>query len=243
MNSVESDEMGETVFPQLTCIPQSDTELVLASLIEQTNQIHWNTKLVTYTPHQDTVTVEIQKDQTTRKIRGKYIIGADGSHSTIRSQDSSWEYKGYSSDIQFALADVVLSGTDLDLVKDKYNIFYHTKGMFLLIPINYNHYKKDKNLFRIIANTGICDENMKNGNAVTHGIPENDPYDLSMEEINSILKTRGDSFDLTASDPQWVTHFYINERKANGFRRGRVFLVGGKKEFLQRWGQISYILS
>lgn len=231
MNSVEPDEMVETIFPQLTCVPQSDTEHVIASLIEQKNTIYWNTKLVKYSVYESGISAVIAVDngKKTKEIKGKYIIGADGSHSIVRNQDKSWTYEGYSSNIQFALADIVLSGRDVHMVKDKYNIFYHAKGMFLLIPINYNRHDKSKNLFRIIANTGVCEKAVKTkeDDVVTHGIPENDPYDLSMEEINSILKTRGESLDLAASDPQWRTHFYINERKANGFRRERVFLIGG----------------
>jgi hypothetical protein len=41
-----------------------------------------------------------------------------------------------------------------------------------------------------------------------------------MEKVNKTLKTRADILDLTASNPAWLTHFYINERKA--------FLIGGK---------------
>ncbi|KAL9546938.1 hypothetical protein MBANPS3_006429 [Mucor bainieri] len=231
--SIEADDVGETIFSQLTSIPQSKTESVLASLIEEQATIHWNTKLESYsTKNNDTelVTAVIAHgdDKTKETVQGKYIIGADGTHSTVRQLDPTWTYEGYSANTQFALADVMLSGPSLNAVKDKFNIFYHSEGMVLLIPINYDHSNRKSNLFRIIANKGPYEKRAtpKEDDTITHGICEDDAEHLSIKEVNEILKTRADSLDLTASDPAWLTHFYINERKANGFRRGKAFLIG-----------------
>lgn len=201
-------------------------------MIEEQITIHWNTKLELYTEYDKLVTAVLVKDdgKTTENIQGKYIIGADGSHSTVRKNGLTWTYEGYSSNTQFVLADVVLSGPSLDIVKDKFNIFYHSDGMVLLIPINYDHSNRKNNLFRIIANKGpyVKRATPKEDDTITHGICEDDSEHLSMEEVNEILKIRADTLDLTASDPAWITHFYINERKANGVRRGKTFLIGGE---------------
>ncbi|KAI7900681.1 FAD binding domain-containing protein [Cokeromyces recurvatus] len=223
--SLESDDVGETIFPQLTSIPQSKTESILASLIQEKTTIEWNTKLVSYTEQNQLVTAIVTKDngKTTECIQGKYIIGADGAHSTVRNGDPTWTYDGESSETKFALADVVLSGPDLDIIKDKFNVFYHSEGMCLLIPINFDHHNRKNNLFRMIANKGPYEKRPSTKN-VTHGI--NGTETLSLDEVNQILKTRLEKLNLVASDPAWLTHFYINERKANGFRRGRAFLIG-----------------
>lgn len=181
-------------------------------------------------------------DKSRETVQGKYIIGADGTHSTVRQLDPTWTYEGYSANTQFALADVMLSGPSLNAVKDKFNIFYHSEGMVLLIPINYDHSSsssKKGNLFRIMANKGPYEKRAtpKEDDTITHGICEDDAEHLSIEQVNDILKTRADSLDLTASDPAWLTHFYINERKANGFRRGKAFLIGGRyRKVCQRCG-------
>ncbi|KAF1797630.1 FAD binding domain-containing protein [Mucor lusitanicus] len=234
--SIEADDVGETIFSQLTSIPQSRTESVLASLIQEQATIHWNTKLEFYTTNTDSnlvtaVVVHEDDDKSRETVQGKYIIGADGTHSTVRQLDPTWTYEGYSANTQFALADVMLSGPSLNAVKDKFNIFYHSEGMVLLIPINYDHSSsssKKGNLFRIMANKGPYEKRAtpKEDDTITHGICEDDAEHLSIEQVNDILKTRADSLDLTASDPAWLTHFYINERKANGFRRGKAFLIG-----------------
>lgn len=91
-----------------------------------------------------------------------------------------------------------------------------------MIPINYDHSSRKNNLFRIIADKGPYRKRAapKEDDTITHGICENDSERLLMEKVNKILKTRADTLYLTASNPAWLTHFYINERKA--------FLIGGK---------------
>ncbi|GAN00992.1 monooxygenase FAD-binding protein [Mucor ambiguus] len=230
--SIEADDVGEAIFPQLTSIPQSRTESVLASLIEKQATIHWNTKLESYTTNDDsdfvTAVIVHGDDKTKETVQGKYIVGADGAHSTVRHLDPTWTYEGYSANTQFALADVMLSGPSMNAIKDTFNIFYHSEGMVLLIPINYDHSRRKSNLFRIIANKGPYERRAtpKKDDTITHGICEDDAEHLSIEEVNEILKARADSLDLTASNPAWLTHFYINSRKANGFRRGKAFLIG-----------------
>ncbi|KAI9473551.1 MAG: FAD binding domain-containing protein [Benjaminiella poitrasii] len=221
--SLESDDVGKTIFPQITSVPQSRTETILTSLIEEKTSIEWNTQLVSYTDNDQLVTATVTNGKETKTIQGKYIIGADGTHSTVRNSNPTWAYDGSSSETKFALADVVLSGRDLDKVKDKFNVFYHSEGMCLLIPINFDHHNKKNNLFRVIANKGPYEKRAATDD-VTHGI--DDTEHLSLEEVNGILKTRLETLDLVGSDPAWLTHFYINERKANGFKRGRAFLIG-----------------
>jgi 2-polyprenyl-6-methoxyphenol hydroxylase-like FAD-dependent oxidoreductase len=225
--SLDADVSGSP-FPQLTSLPQSKTESILSSIIqdEKNTKIHWKEILISYSEEDDHVIASLSTENGPKSIRGRYIIGADGSHSTVRKCDLSWKYEGYSAETKFALADVSLSGPGVDKLKNKYNIFYHSDGMCLVIPIKYEH--DDNNLFRIIANMGPYDKReMKNQDIVTHGICKAENDTLSLEQVNEVITTRTENLGLVAKNPKWITHFHINERKANGYRRGRAFLMGG----------------
>ncbi|KAI8889594.1 hypothetical protein K501DRAFT_329074 [Backusella circina FSU 941] len=224
--SLDADVSGSP-FPQLTSLPQSKTESILSSIIqdEKNTQIHWKETLTSYTEEGDHVVATLSTENGFKSIRARYMIGADGSHSTVRKCNPSWKYEGYSAETKFALADVSLSGPGVDKLKNKYNIFYHSDGMCLVIPIKYEH--GDNNLFRVIANMGPYDKReMKDQAIVTHGICKTEDDTLSLEQVNEMMATRTENLGLVAKDPRWITHFHINERKANGYRCGRAFLMG-----------------
>lgn len=62
-------------------------------------------------------------------IRARYIIGADGTHSVVRKNGENWNFDGHAVATQFALADVVLSGKDVDqLMNQRVNCFTTPKG-------------------------------------------------------------------------------------------------------------------
>lgn len=63
--------------------------------------------------------------------------------------------------------------------------------------------------------------------------------------MRDIVAKRVAPLELIPTDPTWLTIFRINERKANGYRRGRLFVMGGKVSFLyplsiMRYWQITF---
>ena len=95
------------------------------------DNIAWETELVDFTQHADGVEATI-KELKTEKIRtviANYIIGADGSHSTVRKMVDDWRYEGVSISTKFAICDVVLKGEDVvHLGHARVNFFINTEG-------------------------------------------------------------------------------------------------------------------
>jgi hypothetical protein len=64
---------------------------------------------------------------------------------------------------------------------------------------------------------------------VTHGVDR--PREvLTLDKVKEIMADRIEGLNVAIKDPIWVTYFNVNERIANGFRRNRAFLAGGKEE-------------
>ena len=61
----------------------------------------------------------------------------------------------------------------------------------------------------------------------THGISRTGET-VSLDRLKELMEDRLKPLDIKPVDPVWSSVFRINERKANGFRRDHVFLVGGK---------------
>ena len=69
-------------------------------------------------------------------------------------------------------------------------------------------------------------EDTKRG-AVTHGITYNDS--ITLEQVQSLVNQGMNPLEIKIKEPQHLSVFRINERKANGYRRNRAFLIGGNK--------------
>lgn len=79
---------------------------------------------------------------------------------------------------------------------------------------------------------------------VDHGVDR--PREvLTLEKVKEIMADRMEELNVAIKDAIWVTYFNVNERIANGFRRNRAFLAGGKKEGwcrLQHTHALSFLL-
>lgn len=63
---------------------------------------------------------------------------------------------------------------------------------------------------------------------VTHGILKKDTTPPTQEFIQQCVDEMCGPTQIKIKDVVWSSYFTINERMANGFRRGRAFLIGGK---------------
>ena len=93
-----------------------------------------------------------------------------------------------------------------------------------MIPIGYR--ENGEYYFRVVANLGPF-EISKDQKRTTHGIHQEEPFTL--EDLQNIMDKRLHPLQIVGKNPTWLAQFRINERKANGFRRNRAFLVGGAK--------------
>ena len=61
----------------------------------------------------------------------------------------------------------------------------------------------------------------------THGVMSETKVPLS--QIHQIVSERIAPLQVIPSDPTWISLFRVNERKANGYRRRRALLIGGRE--------------
>ena len=124
---------GDTIFPYLTCLPQSETENGFLDVLGYDN-VTWHTQLVSYRQEKEGVEALIKDLHTGKEetVRARYIIGADGTHSAVRKLDSSWTYEGYSVGTEFVVGDVYLSGKDSEKMDpSRTNLNFHPDGKFI----------------------------------------------------------------------------------------------------------------
>ncbi|KAI8148766.1 FAD binding domain-containing protein [Fennellomyces sp. T-0311] len=199
------DSTGDTKFSQLTTIPQGKTEAILSRLVGE-DKIHRETELVKYEQNGDGVVAIVRdmKDGSEKRIHAQYIIGADGSHSSVRKLAKDWAYEGFAMATKLAVCDALVTGVC---------------GMIPAFEMNGHIYH------RIFVNFGLyeADEASRNKES-THGLSLDD--NITLEEMQKLICAHIYPLEVEVTDPQYLSIFRINERIADGFRRNRAFLVG-----------------
>lgn len=103
-------------------------------------------------------------------------------------------------------------------------------GLVRLNPLKESPDRENK--FRVFGNTEaylLTKEDKKE--LYQHGLVKKDEPP-SLEYVQEWIDTMTFPMKLKVSDLDWSSFFRINERIANGFRRGRAFLAGGTNERL-----------
>lgn len=185
-----------TVYPFSLMVPQSTTEAILSRrLTELGGRVLRPRTLATVRPDSHGVTAEFTDGDT---VTARYIVGADGIHSTVRS-GAGIEFRGGRYDESFTLADVRLRG---DAPVDEVILFWARSGLTVVAPL-------PGGVHRIVA-----------------PVPQA-PERPSAEFVQELLDTRGSGAGKMRVDGVvWGSRFRVQHRVATTFRAGRVLLAG-----------------
>jgi 2-polyprenyl-6-methoxyphenol hydroxylase-like FAD-dependent oxidoreductase len=134
------------------------------------------------------------------QIEARYVIGADGAHSVVRSAIGQ-DFPGQTYPSQFVLADVALASAPCG--DDEASINMSRYGVTVIGRLPSGNY-------RIIA-------------TVEPGIDVPDAPDKPY--LDDLLATRGIDTHLVSA-PTWSSRFRVHHRVADRFRVGGVFLAG-----------------
>jgi len=183
-----------TAYPFTLMAPQSTTErLLLGRVRELGGDVVRPKVLVTVTEDATGVTAVFDDADT---VRARYVVGADGMHSTVRTQ-AGIGFTGGAYDHSFVLADVHLRG---DAPTYEVRLFWASEGLTVLAPL-------PDGAFRIVA-------------------PVDDaPEAPSVEFVQQLVDARGPG-GIAVTDVVWGSRFRIHHRVADTYRRGRILLAG-----------------
>ena len=184
----------DTAYPFTLLVPQSTTErLLLDRVRELGGDVIRPRSIVTVTQDSGGVTATFTDGGT---IRARYVVGADGMHSTVREQ-AGIGFSGCSYEHSFVLADARLTG---DTPTDEVKLFWAPEGLTVIAPL-------PDGSFRIVAPV------------------DNAPEEPSEAFLQEILDTRGPG-GLTVTEVVWASRFRIHHRVADTYRAGRILLAG-----------------
>jgi 2-polyprenyl-6-methoxyphenol hydroxylase-like FAD-dependent oxidoreductase len=185
-----------TDYPYSLMVPQATTErLLLERLTELGGTVIRPKVLASVAQDADGVTAVFEDGDV---ITTRYVVGADGIHSTVREQ-AGIGFEGGVYEESFTLADVRLRG---EAPVDEVILFWAKAGLTVVAPL-------PGDIYRIVA-------------PVTEA-----PEEPSAEFIQQLLDDRGlGAGRMAVTDVIWGSRFRIHHRVADTYRAGRLLLAG-----------------
>jgi len=189
-------EQLPTRYPYTLMIPQCETESVLLDrLVELGGQVVRPRMLADLAQDDAGVTATLD-DGTT--LRARYVVGADGMHSTVRER-AGIGFSGGSYGESFVLADVRLSG---GVPEGEVILYFSPAGMVVVAPL-------PGGVYRIVATV------------------EEAPEQPSVDFVQGLLDSRGPERErAVVKEVLWGSRFRVHHRVADTYRLGRVLLAG-----------------
>ena len=185
-----------TRYPYTLMISQADTEQILEERLNELGGKVIRPKTVSHIA-QDATGVTATFDDGDA-IRARYLVGADGMHSTVR-QHAEIGFSGGEFAESFALVDVRVAGR---APRDEVTLFYGNDGLNVLAPL-------PGGVFRIVAPAADA------------------PKEPTAEFAQRLLDTRGFGPGRTqVTELVWGSRFRIQHRVADSYRAGRLLLAG-----------------
>lgn len=185
-----------TRYPYALMVPQSVTEHVLHDrLVELGGIVERPRVLKELVQDRDGVTATFDHGG---RIRARYVIGADGMHSTVRDC-AGIRFSGGTYGESFVLADARLSG---ELPRDEVRLYFSRAGMAVVAPL-------PGGLHRIVATVESAPE-----------LPD-------AAHVQALLDARGPQVQRArVLEVTWGSKFRLHHRIADSFRSGRILLAG-----------------
>jgi 2-polyprenyl-6-methoxyphenol hydroxylase-like FAD-dependent oxidoreductase len=185
-----------TDYPYSLMVSQATTERLLVDRLTELGGTVLRPKTLTSVIHNgDGVTATFDDGDV---IRARYVVGADGMHSTVRQQ-AGIGFEGGAYQESFTLADVRLRG---EAPPDEVILFWAKAGLTVVAPL-------PGDIYRIVA--PVADA----------------PEEPSASFIQQLLDERGlGAGRMVVTDVIWGSRFRIHHRVADTYRAGRLLLAG-----------------
>jgi 2-polyprenyl-6-methoxyphenol hydroxylase-like FAD-dependent oxidoreductase len=185
-------------FRHLLMIPQTSTEALIATrLADLGGTIHRGVRALGATADEVGATVRVMAAGGERRIRARYVVGADGMRSVVR-EAAGIGFQGEAYGDSFVLADVQM---DWPLGADEVSLFFSPAGLVVIAPLPGGSY-------RIVATLDDAPE--------TPGIAD----------IQKLLDARGPSAGARVTRIGWASRFRVHHRLADTYRNGPFLLMG-----------------
>jgi 2-polyprenyl-6-methoxyphenol hydroxylase-like FAD-dependent oxidoreductase len=187
-----------TRYPYTLMLPQSQTEAILAArLRELGGHVYrpYTATKVARTTDGATLTVT-GPDQVAQSVQARYVVGADGMHSTIR-QAADIGFTGGRYTQAFLLADVRM---DWPLPPAEVQLFFSADGLVVVAPLPGGRH-------RIVATADPA------------------PEKVDTAVVQFLLEHRGPG-SVRVHDLAWGSQFQVHHRVADDYRRGPLLLAG-----------------
>jgi len=189
-----------TRYPYTLMIPQDVTEaILLRRLRELGGDVYRPCAVTGLWQEADCVTMTVAADgQQIRTVRARYVVGADGMHSTVREQ-AGIDFSGGSYEQLFVLADVRMRWP---LRADEVMLFLSPEGLVVVAPLPGGRH-------RVVATV------------------DDAPERPSTADVRRLLDTRGPVTEAARMEEiVWSSRFRIHHRVADRYRAGRILLAG-----------------
>lgn len=185
-----------TPHPYTLMVSQAVTEEVLLRRCEALGgTVSRPATLLGLTQDSNGVTADLDGGHT---LRARYVVGADGMHSTVREQ-AGIPFSGGTYGESFVLADVHLTG---GVPSEEVVLYFSPAGMVVVAPL-------PGGMHRVVATV------------------DDAPETPSLEFVQALLDARGPEREpAVASGLVWSGRFRVHHRVADRYLEGRVVLAG-----------------
>ncbi|HWO61511.1 MAG TPA: FAD-dependent monooxygenase [Umezawaea sp.] len=191
-----------TPYQFILMAPQAEVEdLLLTDLARHGVTVERGTRLVSLTQTDSTAVARLVTD-TERAVTCRYVVGADGARSTVRSQ-LGLPFEGGEYVQRFLLADCRV---EWPFDHSHFRIFMNGRRIGLFLPL------RGAEVSRVMTTDLVARDNS-----------DRDPVSLDVlqEELRKAM-----GVPVTLGDPVWTSRYRVNLRQVASYRVGRGFLVG-----------------
>jgi 2-polyprenyl-6-methoxyphenol hydroxylase-like FAD-dependent oxidoreductase len=185
-----------TAYPYTLMLPQDETERILTDRLHQVGgAVRRGVGMARLRADADGVTATLDDGQT---VRARYLVGADGMHSTVRDQ-TKIKFSGAAYAESFVLADVRMGWA---LPDDEVMLYFAPDGIVVVAPLPGGRH-------RIVATLDQA------------------PEQPTVAHVQALLDARGPRREpAVVREVLWSSRFRVHHRLADHYRAGRVFLAG-----------------
>jgi 2-polyprenyl-6-methoxyphenol hydroxylase-like FAD-dependent oxidoreductase len=185
-----------TRYPYTLMISQAVTEAVLRECYaERGGQVLWGRALTDLAQNDEGVIATLEDGA---KLQARYLVGADGMHSTVR-ESAGIGFPGCSYEESFSLADVRLTGS---VPTDEVILYFSPAGLVVVAPL-------PDGVHRIVATVDSA------------------PERPDIAYVQALLDARGPERERFIVDEVfWGSRFRVHHRVVDTYRAGRILLAG-----------------